>query len=95
GISNLLTIYSLLSKQSISSLEEKYAGKMYGDFKKDLADLVCDYLLPVQKKYHDFLKNPDYLQKILSQGKTRAQTQAQKTLDTVYKKIGLLPLKDQ
>ena len=40
GISNLLTIYSALTGQSISQLEENYSGKGYGDLKKELADVV-------------------------------------------------------
>src|SRR5215218_3172757 len=35
GISNLLTIYSALTGQSIVDLEEEYAGRGYGDLKKD------------------------------------------------------------
>ena len=92
GISNLLTIYSILNKEPLNTLEKRFTGKMYGDLKKELADLVCDYLAPVQKQYQDFLKNPDHLQKILKEGCEKAREQAQKTLDSVYEKTGLLSL---
>ena len=47
GISNLLTIYSSLTGRSIGDLEEEYAGRGYGDFKKDLAEVVVDFVTPV------------------------------------------------
>src|ERR671920_74209 len=46
GISNLLTIYSSLTARSISDLEEEYAGRGYGGFKKDLAEVVIDFVTP-------------------------------------------------
>ena len=51
-VSNLLTIYSLLSGRSIEGLVEAYAGKQYGEFKKDLASVVSDFLFYFQEKYN-------------------------------------------
>ena len=39
GISNLMNIYSVLSGKSLEQIEADYAGKGYGDFKKDLAEM--------------------------------------------------------
>ena len=47
GISNLLTIYSALGGHSVSEIEDQYAGRGYGDLKRDLADLVIDFVDPV------------------------------------------------
>jgi len=44
AIANLLTIYSLLAKESIKNLEKKYDGQGYGGFKKDLAEVVRNFL---------------------------------------------------
>ena len=46
GVSNLLTIYSALSGRSIDDLVAEYAGKGYGDLKKDLASVVADFVRP-------------------------------------------------
>jgi tryptophanyl-tRNA synthetase len=47
GVSNLLTIYSSLTGRKISELEDEYAGRGYGDFKKDLAEVVVEFVTPV------------------------------------------------
>src|SRR6476619_5655117 len=44
GISNLLTIYSSLTGQPVPTLEEDYAGRGYGDLKKDLAEVVVEFV---------------------------------------------------
>lgn len=57
GVSNLLSIYSILSGKSIASLEEMYEGKGYGDFKADLAEVVVDTLRPIQEKYNELMNS--------------------------------------
>ena len=91
GISNLLTMYSVLSGKAISEIENDYVGKMYGHLKIDLADLVVETLKPVQEKYADLMKNKDHLHQLMKQGSEKARVVASKTLDTVYDKVGLYP----
>lgn len=90
GLSNLMTIYSVLSGKSISQIEIDYQGKMYGHLKVDLAELVVETLRPVREKYDDLMKNKDYLDQLLKSGASRAQGRARITLDKVYNKVGLL-----
>jgi tryptophanyl-tRNA synthetase len=90
GLSNLMTIYSVLSGKTIADLEKAYEGKMYGHLKVDLAQLVVETLRPVKEKYDDLMKNRDYLDQLLKDGASRAQVRARKTLDEVYRTIGLL-----
>lgn len=90
GLSNLMTIYSVLSGKTTQELEKEYEGKMYGHLKVDLADLVVQTLKPVREKYDDLMKNKDYLDQLLKQGADRAQARARITLDHVYKTVGLL-----
>ena len=68
GISNLLTIHSALSGQSISSLEAEFAGKGYGDFKGAVADVVVEYLRPIRARALELLENEDHLIQILHAG---------------------------
>ncbi|GAB4415400.1 MAG: tryptophan--tRNA ligase [Bacteriovoracaceae bacterium] len=91
GISNLLTIYSVLSGKTIADIEKDYAGKMYGHLKVDLGQLVIETLKPVQEKYHDLMNNKDHLHQLMKQGAEKARGVATQTLDTVYDKIGLYP----
>lgn len=90
GLSNLMTIYSVLSGKTIAEIEKDYEGKMYGHLKVDLAELVVETLRPVKERYDDLMKNRDHLDQLLKDGAARAQIRARKTLDEVYRTIGLL-----
>ncbi|MFH1129326.1 MAG: tryptophan--tRNA ligase [Patescibacteria group bacterium] len=90
AISNLLTIYHLFSEKPIEEIEEEYEGKGYGDFKKDLADVVVEKLKEFQEKRKEFEKNPELVKKILAQGAKKAQTIAEETMAEVKTKMGLI-----
>ena len=90
GLANLLTIYSIASGDSISKIENNYKGKMYSDFKNDLGDIVVNFLDPIQKEYKLLMNDKKYIQDILKRGAEKASFKAYKTLDKVYRKIGLL-----
>jgi tryptophanyl-tRNA synthetase len=89
GISNLLTIYSVLSDQSVEDLEKQYQGKGYGEFKKDLAEVVNEFLKPIQEEYHQIRKDKDYLDRVLEDGLKKAKPISEKTLEKVYNAMGL------
>lgn len=92
GLSNLMTIYSVLSGLPLAQIEKDFEGKMYGHLKLALADLVIQTLSPVRTRYDDLMKNRDYLDEMMKLGAERARTTATKTLDLVYKASGLLRL---
>jgi tryptophanyl-tRNA synthetase len=87
GISNLLNILSVCTDVSIPTLEKKYIGVNYGQFKKDVADAVISTLKPVQEKYYS-LKDAD-VTKILRDGAKKVTPIAEKTLTRVKTSIGL------
>jgi len=91
GVSNLLRIYSALTGTEIATLEEKYAGKGYGDFKKDLADVVVDFVTPFRSRTHELLEDTTYLDQVLADGADRARAVASRTLADVYERVGLVP----
>ena len=88
GISNLLNIYSVLSGMSISDLENKYEGKGYGDFKKDLVEVVIEALTPIRNRYEE-IRNSQELLDILKEGAVKADMIAQKTMKRVKENFGL------
>jgi len=90
GISNLLTIYSVLAGDSIPELEERYAGRGYGDFKGDLADLVVEFVTPFRNRTFELLDDRTELDKILATGAERANAVASDTLATVYDRVGFV-----
>ena len=90
GISNLLTIYSLLTGKTTQQLEKEFEGKGYGDFKKSLAEIVVTYLEPFRRKQKELASREVYVQEILKQGQARALTIAQETMREVKEKMGLV-----
>jgi len=89
GISNLLTIYSLLSGKSIKELEKIFKNKGYAEFKKSLIKILINYLEPFRKKRKEILSREVYTKEILRQGARRAQAIASTTIEEVKKKMGL------
>ena len=88
GISNLLEIYSIISGKTIEELETMYEGKGYGEFKKDLAEVVGDELQRIQDRYNEIV-NGDYLDNVLEAGAEKARRIARKKLAKVERKIGI------
>lgn len=90
GISNLLTIYSLLTDKPIKKIEEDFKGKGYGDFKKSLAKVVIDYLEPFRRKQKELQTRDVYVKDILNKGASRARIIAETTMQEVRSKMGLV-----
>ena len=88
GISNLLNIYSVLSGMTIPELEAKYEGKGYGDFKKDLVEVVVEALAPIKERYEQ-IRHSDELIEILKDGAVRADAIAKQTMKRVKENFGL------
>ncbi|TQM15274.1 tryptophan--tRNA ligase [Pseudonocardia kunmingensis] len=93
GISNLLTIYSALTDRKVSELEADYAGKGYGDLKKDLAEVVATFTEPLRERVRVYQDDPAELDRVLARGATRAREIAGATLTAVHERIGFLPPK--
>ncbi len=91
GISNLLTIYSALTGESIEDLEAKYAGQGYGTFKGDLADVVVEFVTPFRDRTLELVADRGYLDGVLRDGAERARAVADATLAQVMDQVGFLP----
>jgi tryptophanyl-tRNA synthetase len=90
AISNLVLIYSEFSNFSPSEVVKKFKGVGYAKFKKDLAELIIKTLAPIQKKREKLMNNKKQVMKILAEGAQKAQKQAQKKLQEIKQKIGLI-----
>ncbi|HWL37758.1 MAG TPA: tryptophan--tRNA ligase [Frankiaceae bacterium] len=93
GITNLLTIHAAFSGKTVEKLEDEYAGRGYGDFKKDTADVVVAALTPFQERYRRWADDPEGLDTILAEGAERARAVAQQTMAVVRDRVGFLPAK--
>ncbi len=90
GVANLLTIYAVLSGRTIESVESEYSGRGYGDLKKGLVDVVEGALAPVRTRTEELLADPAELDRLLAGAAERANEVADRTLDLVYERIGLI-----
>lgn len=88
GISNLLQIYSSLSGTTIDELVKQYEGSGYGQFKKDVAKVVCDTLEGIQNRYHQIIAS-NQIEEVLRQGAIKANQIANQTLEAVQQAIGM------
>lgn len=91
GISNLLTIYSVFSGKKIDEIVSDYEGSGYGQFKKDLVEIVNEHLSPIRKNF-DEIRESEELIKILKDGGERAAAIAEKTMKRVREKVGFISL---
>ena len=88
AINNLLTIYHLLTGNSNEECEKNFAGKGYGDFKRELAEATIEFLKPFQQKFAEI--DDGVLSPILTAGAEKARSVATATLKDVYTKIGII-----
>lgn len=87
GISNLISIYSVLSGKNIIDIENEFKYSNYGTFKKEVADEVEKFILPIQERYNK-IRYSDELIEILNKGAIEAKKYASKKLLEVRRKIG-------
>ena len=91
GVSNLLSLLSCTTGQTIDELVPQYTDKMYGHLKGDVATAVVDMLTPIQARFHEIRADRGYLDQVMHQGAEKASERAAKTLAAVYKAVGFIP----
>jgi tryptophanyl-tRNA synthetase len=91
GVSNLLTIFSALTGRGVVEVEEEYAGRGYGDFKKELAEVVVDFVTPFRDRTLELLEDRAELDGVLARGAEQARGVAERTLGDVYDRVGFIP----
>jgi tryptophanyl-tRNA synthetase len=90
ALTNLLTIYSLFSGESIETIVQRYEGKGYGAFKSELAEVVVNGLAPIQQRLVDLNGDPSYARNVLSEGADRARETAVRTMERVRGRMGIV-----
>ncbi|MBT0767961.1 tryptophan--tRNA ligase [Kineosporia sp. J2-2] len=91
GVSNLLTILSVLGTTPIADLEVKFQGAGYGDLKKEVAAVYEEFAAPIAEKANALIADPGTLDDILADGAARAQQTTARVLAEVYDRVGFLP----
>jgi len=93
GVSNLLSIHSSVSGESLLSLEERFAGAGYGVLKSEVADAVVNALAPIRDRANELMSDTTELDRLLASGAEKARTVAEATLADVYEKVGFIRAK--
>ena len=89
ALTNLLGIYASLTDRPVPEIEDQYRGKGYGDFKKDLAEVVVESLTPIRERTLELLDNPRELDEVLESGAEKAREVAHSILHDAWAKLGL------
>ena len=92
GISNLLMIHSSLSNEPIESIVQRFENKGYGELKKEVGDIVFDFLSDLQKRYREIIASGQ-VDEVLREGNEKAGRIAEKKLRKIKKKLGFQILK--
>ena len=88
GVSNLLSIYSIMVNKPIDQAADDFKGMGYGALKEQVAESVINELAPIQERYNEVSKDKQYIQKVLSDGAEKARYMARRTVSKVYHKVG-------
>ncbi|MBI4185468.1 tryptophan--tRNA ligase [Candidatus Berkelbacteria bacterium] len=90
ALQNLLTIFAGVTDETPVGIASRYDGKGYADFKADLAEVITNFLAPIQERYQQHLQDRAELLNILHTGANRAEPLAQQTLQSAKEKLGLI-----
>jgi len=91
GVSNLLSLLSCCTGETVEQLVPQYEDKMYGHLKGDVANAVIALLEPIQERYHQIRNDQAYLDSVMKAGAEKASARASKILTKVYDAVGFIP----
>jgi tryptophanyl-tRNA synthetase len=89
GISNLIEIYHLATGEPIEAIVERFHNTSYTAFKAAVSDALIAYLEPVRTRFFEIRADESSLATLLTTNAARAAQVATRTLQKVYRKIGL------
>jgi tryptophanyl-tRNA synthetase len=88
AVTNLLSMYHLLTGQTPEEIEAHFAGKGYAQLKGDLADATIAFLQPYQERIRAI--SDEELSRILRDGADKARAIAAKTMGQVKERMGIV-----
>jgi len=90
GVNNLLTIYQTCTGQTCREIESHFAGKGYGELKREVAEVAVETLRPIQERYRALRAEPGYLAAVMRQGAEEAMRRSEPTLDLAKRNVGFV-----
>ena len=88
---NLLTLYQILSNKTKEEVAAECQDMGWGQFKPLLTETTIEALKPIQDRYHELMGDREYLDSVLRQGASKADSVASQTLTRVKDALGFLP----
>ena len=92
GIANLIEIMSVATGDSLETIEGRYDGAGYGQFKEDVGEAVVELFAPIQGRYRDLRADDDGLKRVLARGAEKAAATSAPTLARMYERMGFVRL---
>jgi len=86
---NLINIFSSLSGIKKEEIIVKYSGKQFSEFKSDLSDVMIRELSPIRDELIRLKKDKIFIEKVLNEGRAKAEERALKVIKEVREIIGL------
>jgi len=90
GVNNLLQIYELLVGLTRPQIEERFAGRNYGDLKRAVAETIVETVRPIRERYQRIMADPAELDRTLALGAERARAIAEPKIAQVKQRVGFL-----
>src|SRR6059058_4518253 len=91
GVTTLIDIMTVATGEDPNTIEARYDGGGYGQFKADVAEAVIALLEPIQTRFHEFRDDPAELSRLLAVGAEKARQASAPTLATMYERMGFVP----
>jgi len=91
GVTNLIDVMSVATGETAETIEARYDGSGYGQFKSDVAEAVIALLEPIQGRYAELRADPAELARMLAVGAAKAREASAPTLASMYDRMGFVP----
>lgn len=89
AVTNLMTIYGIITNQTLEQVEQEFAGQGYGPFKTAIGDKLVEVLEPIQQRIHEYEEQPEIVDRILAQGAEKARSIAAPKMQLIHERMGL------
>ncbi len=90
GVSNLLAIIGALTDRTPQDVATDYEGVLYGQLKKDAAEVVLSLAVPFAQRTDELLADPGELSRLMTAGALRARDVASGTITAAYSAVGFV-----
>ena len=87
---NLITIYAAINNSTIEKVLKEFGNSEFSNFKKKLSDSLISVLEPISIEMKKLIKDKDYLDSVIKDGRDKAQKIAKPVISEVYENLGLL-----